>query len=329
MNEPREAPTFKYNDPRTADAPRDAARPKKRDVNGWFILDKPTGMTSTHAVAIVKRLFRAKKAGHAGTLDPLASGCLPIALGEATKTVPFVMDGRKAYRFTVSWGSETDTDDSEGRVTIRSEQRPSRDDVERALPQFTGLIMQRPPNYSAIRIAGERAYDLARDGEAIELEPREILIEDLAVVEHDASATTLEARTGKGAYVRAIARDLGRTLGCCGHVSALRRTRVGPFVESDFVALPPKREADAPPDDDALMASLKPPGAALAELPTIIVSRGDAGRLLRGQGVLLRGREAPVEASAVAVISEGALIAIGEISAGELRPRRVFHLDRR
>jgi tRNA pseudouridine55 synthase len=324
MNEPDKT-DFKPNDPHLRAGAPDA-RPKKRDVDGWLILDKPVGMTSTHAVSVVKRLFRAKKAGHAGTLDPLASGCLPIALGEATKTVPYVMDGRKAYRFTVTWGAETDTDDTEGRVVATNDKRPSRAEVEAALPRFIGLVMQTPPKYSAIRIAGERAYDLARDGEEVELQPREILIEDLGVVAHDEGSTTLEARTGKGTYVRAIARDLGRALGCCGHVSALRRTRVGPFTEADFVPLPPRPEDGAAVDEATLAARLKPAVAALAELPAITVSRGDAGRLMRGQGVLLRGRDAPAEVSAVAVHADGALIAIGEIAAGELRPKRVFHL---
>ncbi|WP_342359760.1 tRNA pseudouridine(55) synthase TruB [Terrarubrum flagellatum] len=307
----------------------DTPRPKKRDVDGWFVLDKPTGVTSTHAVSIIKRLFRAKKAGHAGTLDPLASGCLPIALGEATKTVPYVMDGRKAYRFTVTWGAETDTDDSEGRVIATSDQRPTRAEVETALPAFVGVISQTPPKFSAIRVAGERAYDLAREGEDVELKPREILIEELVVVAHDDATTTLDARTGKGAYVRAIARDLGRALGCGGHISALRRTRVGPFRESDLTPLPPRDSSDEALSDAQLAALLKPASAALSELPSVTVSRGDAGRLLRGQGVILRGRDAPITTDAVAVHADGALIAIGEIDGGELRPRRVFLQDRR
>ena len=324
--------TDKHNDPLSAASKQqrhDAPRPKKRDIDGWFILDKPTGMTSTHAVSVIRRLYRAKKAGHAGTLDPLASGCLPIALGEATKTVPYVMDGRKAYRFTVTWGVETDTDDSEGRVIATHGKRPARAEVEAALPQFIGLIQQTPPKFSAIRVAGERAYDLARDGEEVELKPREILIEDLAIVAHDDQTTTLEAKTGKGAYVRAIARDLGRALGCGGHVTALRRTRVGPFLENNLVALPPRAADDETPDDAMLRSLLRPAVDALSELPALTVSRGDAGRLMRGQGVILRGRDAPIEASAVAVHADGALIAIGEVEQGELRPRRVFRADGR
>jgi tRNA pseudouridine55 synthase len=193
------------------------------------ILDKPIGMTSTHAVAVLKRLFQAKRAGHAGTLDPLASGGLPIALGEATKTVPFVMDGRKRYRFTVAWGEERDTDDTEGRVTQTSELRPSADAVRALLPQFTGLIEQIPPQYSAIKVQGERAYDLARDGETVELKPRPVEIHELTLVEHgDNGQSVFEAECGKGTYVRALARDIGRILGCFGHICALRRTLVGP-----------------------------------------------------------------------------------------------------
>ena len=198
-----------------------------------MVLDKPIGMTSTHAVAVLKRLFQAKRAGHAGTLDPLASGGLPIALGEATKTVPFVMDGRKRYRFTVCWGEERDTDDTEGRVVRTSELRPSADSIRALLPRFTGLIEQIPPQYSAIKVQGERAYDLARDGETVELQPRPVQIHELSLVEHsDSGQSVFEAECGKGTYVRALARDMGRILGCFGHICALRRTLVGPFTRT-------------------------------------------------------------------------------------------------
>ena len=202
----------------------------KRDVHGWVVLDKPVGMTSTHAVSVIKRLFSAKRAGHAGTLDPLASGCLPIALGEATKTVPFVMDGRKLYQFTVRWGEERDTDDAEGRVIASSEQRPTPEAIRALLPSYTGTIQQVPPRYSAIKIEGERAYDLARDGETVELEARPVEIARLELVATpDPDHAVLEAECGKGTYVRSLARDMGRALGCFGHVSALRRVAVGPF----------------------------------------------------------------------------------------------------
>ncbi len=215
-----------------------ARKPQKQDVHGWVIIDKPVGMTSTFAVSVVKRLFCAKRAGHAGTLDPLASGCLPIALGEATKTVPFVMEGRKSYRFTVRWGEQRDTDDAEGRVIETSPQRPDAAAIAALLPRFLGTIAQVPPRFSAVKIEGERAYDLARDGEAVELEPRPVTIYRLELVETpDADHALFEAECGKGAYVRGLARDMGRALACWGHVSALRRTAVGPFGEPDMISL--------------------------------------------------------------------------------------------
>src|SRR5438132_5250156 len=211
---------------------------EKRDVHGWLVLDKPVGMTSTHAVSVVKRAFQARRAGHAGTLDPLASGCLPIALGEATKTVPFVMDGRKTYRFTVRWGEERDTDDAEGRVVEVSPARPNAADIRALLPRFTGTIAQVPPRFSAVKIDGERAYDLAREGEVVELEARPVEIHRLELVETpDQDHAVLAAECGKGTYVRALARDMGRLLGCFGHVAALRRTAVGPFTEDVAVGL--------------------------------------------------------------------------------------------
>src|SRR5215211_1728622 len=260
-------------------------RPKKRDVNGWLVLDKGVGMTSTHAVAVVKRAFNAKKAGHAGTLDPLASGILPIALGEATKTVPFVMDGRKSYVFTVAWGVETDTDDAEGRPVSATNTFPERAAVEALLPRFTGSIEQIPPRFSAIKIKGERAYDLARDGEAPDLSARPVQIDRLEVMAHDRDRSILEADCGKGTYVRALARDLGRALGCLGHVAALRRTRVGPFTEDAAVTVE-QLEQQAGPGGD-LAHVLRPVDAALSEVPSVAVSRDLAGRLMRGQSVIL------------------------------------------
>ena len=243
-------------------------RPKKRDVNGWIVLDKGVGMTSTHAVAVVKRGLSAKKAGHAGTLDPLASGILPIALGEATKTVPFIMDGRKSYVFTVAWGAETNTDDAEGEVVARTDTLPSPAEIEALLPRFTGSIQQVPPRFSAIKIKGERAYDLARDGEVVELQPRVVEIDRLALVHHEGNRSVIEADCGKGTYVRAIARDLGRALGCFGHIAALRRTRVGPFSDADAVTV--DHVATDP-------AALRPVETALSDIPSIAVSRDRTG----------------------------------------------------
>ncbi|MGL4495268.1 MAG: tRNA pseudouridine(55) synthase TruB, partial [Beijerinckiaceae bacterium] len=318
----------KPNDPRARGQKNSGQfRAKKRNVHGWVILDKPVGMTSTHAVSVVKRLYQARKAGHAGTLDPLASGCLPIALGEATKTVPFVMDGDKSYRFTARWGSETDTDDSEGRVTVTSPDRPSRDAIAALLPRFTGVIQQTPPKYSAIKIAGERAYDLARDGEDVQLQPREVVIDTLSLVEHGPDATVFEMQCGKGAYVRAIARDLGRALGCYGHVTALRRTRVGPFDEATFSPVASLMIDGGAPDEAAIAQALRPAEIALSQIPRIDVQRGDAGRLMRGQGVLWRGQHPLAEGEPVAIFAAGDLIAIGDVEKGELRPRRVFRFE--
>ncbi len=304
-------------------------RRDRRDVHGWVILDKPIGMTSTHAVAVVKRLFSAKRAGHAGTLDPLASGGLPIALGEATKTVPFVMDGRKRYRFTVQWGEERDTDDSEGRVTATSANRPDADAVRALLPRFTGTIEQTPPQYSAIKIQGERAYDLARDGETVALQPRQVKIHQLTVVEHtDDGRSAFEAECGKGTYVRALARDMGRILGCYGHISSLRRTLVGPFGEADMIPLE-ELEAlcnRAASGEGNLADALLPVETALDDIPALAVTRADAARLHRGQAVLLRGRDAPQSSGIVYVTVAGRLLALAELGHGELIPKRVFNL---
>lgn len=301
----------------------------RREVHGWLILDKPLGMTSTHAVARAKRFFKAKKAGHAGTLDPLATGCLPIAFGEATKTVPFAMDGHKTYRFTVQWGSETDTDDAEGRVTATSAERPDEAAIRAVLPRFTGTISQVPPRFSAIKVDGERAYDLARDGEDVELAAREIDIHSLTLVHAGDHEAEFAAECGKGAYVRALARDIGRALGCLGHITALRRTSVGPFREDQFITIESLEAAgDSENPQEALDALLHPVETALANVPLITVSRTDAARLTCGQPVLLRGRDAPVEADAVYVTAHGALVALGEVVRGELHPRRIFNLPR-
>ena len=311
-----------------AEKPLEQTKRKKRDVNGWLVLDKPVGMTSTHAVSVVKRLFQARRAGHAGTLDPLASGLLPIALGEATKTVPFVMDGRKIYRFTVRWGEERDTDDAEGRVIEISAERPTAEAIRALIPRFSGLIEQVPPRFSAVKIGGERAYDLARDGEAVELAPRPIEVHHLELVETpDPDHSVLAAECGKGTYVRALARDMGRALGCFGHVTALRRTAVGPFTEQNAIALETLQRM-APDDPMIAAAALLPVEAGLAALPALRVSSADAGRLARGQAVLLRGRDAPVMEGWVSVSAQGGLVALAQVEKGELRPRRIFNLPR-
>jgi tRNA pseudouridine55 synthase len=302
---------------------------EKHDVHGWVVLDKPVGMTSTHAVAVIKRLFSARRVGHAGTLDPLASGALPIALGEATKTVPFVMDGRKVYRFTVRWGEERDTDDAEGRVTQTSVTRPTAEAIRALLPRFTGLIAQVPPKFSAIKVEGERAYDLARDGEEVELQPRPVQIDRLELVETpDADHAVFEAECGKGTYVRALARDFGRILGCFGHVVALRRLTVGPFGPAELISL---AELEALCDraaagEGSLADALLPVATALDDIPALAVSKADAARLQRGQAVLVRGRDAPILSGTLYVTASGELIALAEADRGEIVPKRVFNL---
>ena len=302
-----------------------ARQRKGLPVNGWLILDKPQGLNSTRAVGRVKHLFNAQKAGHAGTLDPLATGVLPIALGEATKTVPFVMDGSKAYRFTIVWGAETDTDDAEGSVTERRETRPSRDEIEAILPRFTGTISQTPPRYSALKVDGARAYDLARENEEFELQPRDVTIDCLSLVEMpDPDHAVLEAECGKGTYVRALARDIGRGLGVLGHVGALRRTRVGPFDEATAIPLATLETLEP----EGLSGTLLPVEMALAEIPSLNLSSSDAARLRTGQSVLLRGRDAPIHSGPIYALSRGALVAIGEVSQGEFKPKRIFNLTR-
>ncbi|RTL85681.1 MAG: tRNA pseudouridine(55) synthase TruB [Hyphomicrobiales bacterium] len=294
-------------------------RSNRAVVDGWVVLDKPVGLTSTQAVSRLKRIYNAQKAGHAGTLDPLASGILPVAFGEATKTVPFVQDGEKAYRFTVRWGVETNTDDSDGEITRTSETRPERADIERLLPQFTGDILQTPPQFSAIKIAGERAYDLARGGEQVELKARPVTIHALTIESFSREETVLFMECGKGAYVRAIARDLGRLMGCYGHVTALRRTRVGPFLEEDSFTLD-EIEAQGMAADALLSVE-----AGLSELPCVVVDRDTAARLRRGGSVILRGRDAP-HGGVVYAACGGAPVAFGEVVEGALVPSRVFNL---
>jgi tRNA pseudouridine55 synthase len=299
-------------------------RHKGRDVTGWLCLDKAIGLTSTGAVASVKRLFNAQKVGHAGTLDPLASGILPIALGDATKTVPFVQDGLKRYRFTVRWGIETDTDDADGKVVATSDLRPGRAAIEALLPAFTGEIMQRPPAFSAIKIAGERAYDLAREGNAVEIEERPVTIHRFTLVDApEPDQAVFEAECGKGTYVRALARDMGRNLGCLGHVTALRRLSVGPFTEAESISLEAIIKAREDGGAETLDRFLRPIGVALAGVPEIVIQRNDIGRLRRGQSVLIRGRDAPVS-GVVHATSGGQTIAIGEMAEGEFHPTRVF-----
>lgn len=304
-----------------------ARRKKGNPINGWIILDKPVGMTSTQAVGKVRWLFQAQKAGHAGTLDPLATGVLPIALGEATKTVPYAVDGAKAYEFTVRWGTETDTDDAEGRVVETSDRRPSQREIEAILPDFHGEILQTPPQFSAIKIQGERAYDLARSGEKVALEPRPVLIDRLDLVDMpDADTAIFEAECGRGTYVRALARDMGRRLGCLGHVTQLRRTRVAAFdVDSAVTVTELEAAHDAGDGGASLARYLQPIELALSDLIELNVSQQDAARLARGQTVLMRGRDAPITSGEAYAVCKGTLIALCAIERGEIMPVRVFN----
>jgi tRNA pseudouridine55 synthase len=304
-----------------------ARRKRGRAIHGWLVLDKPTGMTSTQAVGAARRLFDARKAGHAGTLDPLASGVLPIAFGEATKTVPYAVDGAKHYCFTVRWGTRTNTDDAEGDITAQSELRPSRQAIEALLPSFTGNILQVPPAFSAIKVDGIRAYDLARSGEAVVLKARQVSIDWLTLLEvPDGDTATFEARCGKGTYVRALARDMGTVLGCHGHLIALRRTRVAPFEEAQAIN-PARLEAAAEQGEAVLRALLLPIEAALQDLAELSVTPKDAARLLRGQSVLIRGRDALTGTLPTYATCKGQLIAVGRIEKGELHPLRVFNFS--
>lgn len=299
---------------------------KGRPVSGWVILDKPVGIGSTECVSKLKWLYQAAKCGHAGTLDPLASGMLPIALGEATKTVPYVMDGEKTYLFTVTFGAQTNTDDMEGEVTQTSDRRPSRDEILAVLPAYLGEIQQTPPAFSAIKINGERAYNLARDGEAVEIEPRTVIIHRLDLLEMpDADTAVFECECGKGTYVRALARDIGRQLGCFGHITQLRRTAVGPFTQEDLVPLDELVALEG--DLAALDEEIIPVGAALEDLPEIRITPDQAQRIRSGNPVLLRGRDAPTHADEAFATQGSQLVAIGYVERGEFHPHRVFSVS--
>ncbi|WP_415006924.1 tRNA pseudouridine(55) synthase TruB [Aestuariivirga sp.] len=309
----------------------DSKTPEKRmrrPVHGWVVLDKPYGMTSTQAVGKIRWLFGAEKAGHGGTLDPLATGLLPIALGEATKTVQWAMDGRKVYRFTASWGEERSTDDLEGDVTAISAERPSLPEIEAVLPRFRGEILQAPPAFSAIKVQGERAYDLARAGEAVELAPRPILIEGLELVDQpDRDHATFEVSCGKGTYIRSLARDMGRALGCLAHVSMLRRVAVGPFTEAHMIPLEMLEELrHKAPGGNAMDGVLQPIATVLDGIPALAIDAAQAQRLRQGQSVLLRGANAPIAAEAVLVTEGGKPLGICAIEQGSLKPKRLFNV---
>ena len=310
-------------------------RKKGNAVHGWIVLDKPQGVTSTDAVTIVRRVFDAKKAGHAGTLDPLATGVLAIALGEATKTVPFAMDAEKTYRFTACWGEARDSDDTEGQVVATSDVRPTRAQIEATIPGFLGEISQIPPSYSAIKVEGARAYDLARDGEAVSLEPRTVFVHEARLTgQPDSDHATFEMRCGKGTYVRAWVRDLARALGTVGHVSQLRRTSIGGFQEKDAVPLETLRGFMHSP---AAFEHLRPISTALDGIPALAVTGQDAVRLRCGNPILCRANffarlsDANPDSDDLQGLTvylsthEGEPVALAELTAGELRPFRVFN----
>ncbi len=299
-----------------------ARRKKGRDVHGWLVVDKPLSVTSAQVVAKARWALQAKKAGHAGTLDPQATGVLAIAFGEATKTVPYITDALKCYRFTVRWGQATNTDDAEGEATETSDLRPSVDGIRAALPAFTGDVMQVPPKFSAVKVDGERAYALARSGEDVELEARPLWVESLDLVEtQGADHSVFEMVCGKGGYVRSIARDLGRSLGCLGHVVQLRRTWSGPFEESDAI---PFEVLDEWRDDSDAASKLMPVSVGLNDLPAVAVTQAMAAHLKQGRTVPATGADLTYGDEAWASF-RGAPVAIGVVKAGLFHPRRVLN----
>lgn len=290
-------------------------------LNGWLVIDKPAGVTSTDVVRLLKRTLHPAKIGHAGTLDPLATGILPIALGEATKTIPFLMESTKDYAFTVRFGEERATDDIEGEVTATSAKRPTRDGILKALPAFTGIISQVPPQYSAVKVKGQRAYQLARAGEAVVLKerPAEVKSFELTAVSPDGERADFRVTCASGTYIRALGRDLGRALGCLGCIEAIRRTRVGPFSENHAISL----------DNQGLLGhsapaleALLPVITALDDIPALAVTEGEAARIRCGEALRLP----TARSGTVRITSQGELVALAEVSAGTAKPKRVFNL---
>jgi tRNA pseudouridine55 synthase len=312
-----------------------ARKRKGQPIHGWAVIDKPAGLTSTDVVTRVRRSLDAAKAGHAGTLDPIATGILPVALGEATKTVPFLMDATKVYRFTARWGEARATDDSEGAVTGTSAARPAPDDIRAALSAFEGEILQRPPAFSAIKVDGARAYDLARAGEQFDLESRLVFIEEAKLIDAaDPDRAVFEITCGKGTFVRALVRVLALKLGTLGHVEQLRRTRVGPFSEAEAVPLDKFLELG---HSAAALAHLFAVETPLDDIPAVPITAGDAGRLRSGQAIFLRaGMKLPPmapleegateELSVLCTLGHGRPVALCAYDAGQLRPVRVFNI---
>ena len=310
-------------------------RKKGTAVHGWVIVDKPSGVTSTQVVGVVKRVFDAQKAGHAGTLDPMATGVLAVALGEATKTVPYAMDAEKTYRFTAAWGEGRDSDDAEGEVTATSAVRPLISDIENALAAFTGELVQVPPSYSAIKVQGERAYDLAREGETVRLEPRTVFVRSARLLRQpDPHHAEFEMVCGKGTYVRAWVRDIAKALGTVGHVSALRRMAIGGFSVEAAIPLEKLKSFMHSP---AAFEHLRPISTALDGIPALAVTGPDAVRLRSGNPILMRanlfariteeaGPSDDLQGLTVFLSTQGGEpVALAELAQGELRPFRVFN----
>jgi tRNA pseudouridine55 synthase len=302
---------------------------KGRKIDGWLILDKPAGITSTQAVNKVKRALDAQKAGHGGTLDPLATGLLPIALGAATKTVPYVMDSTKIYHFTIRFGEARDTDDAEGAVVATSDTRPTDEQIRAALPQFRGTIMQVPPSFSAIKVEGERAYDLARAGAPPELPPRPAQVDRFELIGRpDADTAEFEVQSGTGVYMRALARDLSRACGTVGHIVVLRRLRVGPFLENMAVTLDKFLDPEHTPA--TLAEFLRPLSTALDDIPALALNAAEFHALSQGQAISLvelMGRipeAANPDEGLVRIVAAGGVKALARLSDGWLKPERLF-----
>ncbi|MHA1108136.1 MAG: tRNA pseudouridine(55) synthase TruB [Alphaproteobacteria bacterium] len=308
-----------------------ARKRRGRPIHGWMVIDKPSGITSARVVAIVRSRLDAQKAGHGGTLDPLATGILPIALGEATKTVAYVMDGRKDYRFSVRWGEARDTDDAEGAVTETSEMRPGEAEIRAVLGEFTGDISQVPPAYSAIKVDGKRAFALARAKQEVKLEPRIITIEELRLVDMpDSDHATFEVRSGKGAYMRSLARDIAVRLGTVGHIVKLRRTAVGPFSEDDAISLD---YLDSVGHSAPLSEHLLSIETALDDIPALALNAVQADHLRHGRPVRVRGGGRTFvavgdlgEGEVLCAMADGRPVALARFEGDEIRPMRVLNV---
>ena len=300
--------------------------PRKRKgnpVHGWVVLDKPYALGSTSAVGKVRWLYTAQKAGHAGTLDPLATGILPIALGEATKTVPFMVDAKKGYQFTLTFGENTDTWDTEGEVTQVSDVRPAKAEILAALPQFIGDIEQIPPRYSAIKVDGKRSYDLARSGEVVKLKSRQVSVDSFELLEYDGKRATFDVACGKGTYIRSLARDMAAGLGTCGHVTMLRRTRVGPFtLEQSFTLDALEKLCHR----GGVSGALRPVETALDDIPVLAITEMQAIELKHGRAVTLTSPDICEDAETLLAMLDGKAIALCAAQAGFLKPKRVFNL---